>query len=178
MADQHNTERRIKGPSSVDAIVPLVTLAVLIGGSVFLLGTSAINGPLQIALMFCSVITSIIILKNGHAWDEIVKAEQRAASSVITPIVILLAVGALIGAWTLSGTTANLWHTMAFNCCQPRYLFLVTAVTLRPDIAWYRKFLVDCWDDWHGTGYGIATLAGVSPAITAGAVIFRCLSRR
>ena len=169
MADQTNTERRIKEPSYLDAIVPLVTLAVLIGGSVFLFGTSAINGPLQVALILCSVVASVIILKNGHAWDEIVKAEQKAASSVITPIIILLAVGALIGAWTLSGTIPTLAY-YGVQLLQPRYLFLATAVTCG-------LISLGIGSSWSTAGtigvglIGIATLAGVSTAITAGAVI-------
>jgi NhaC family Na+:H+ antiporter len=169
MADQPNTARRIKEPSYIDAIVPIVTLAVLIGGSVFLFGTAAINGPLQIGLILSSVVASAIILKNGHPWDDIVAAEQKAASSVITPIFILLAVGALIGAWTLSGTIPTLAY-YGIQLLQPRFLFLATAVTCG-------IISLGIGSSWSTAGtigvglIGIATLAGVSPAITAGAVI-------
>ena len=57
MADELGTPRTVKEPSYADAIIPLVTLSVLIGGSVFLYGTSAIDGPLQIALILCAAIT-------------------------------------------------------------------------------------------------------------------------
>src|SRR5215467_8684519 len=101
MDDETAAPRRVKEPSYADAIIPLVTLAVLIGGSVFLFGTAAIDGPLQVALIFSSVVAGLIVIKNGHSWDDINKAEQKAISSVVTAIFILLAVGALIGAWTL-----------------------------------------------------------------------------
>jgi Na+:H+ antiporter, NhaC family len=114
MDDETVATRRIREPSYADAIIPVVTLAVLIGGSVFLFGTAAIDGPLQVGLILSSVVAALIILKNGHAWDDITKAEQKAVSSVITAIFILLAVGALIGAWNLS-VPSRPWPTMAFN---------------------------------------------------------------
>lgn len=98
MDDETAAPRRIKEPSYPDAIIPLVTLAVLIGGSVFLYGTAAIDGPLQVALILSLVVASLIIVKNGHTWDDIAKAEHKAIGSVVTAIFILLAVGALIGA--------------------------------------------------------------------------------
>ena len=169
MPDEFGTPRTVKEPSYADAIIPLVTLSVLIGGSVFLFGTSAIDGPLQIALILCSAITSVIILKNGHRWDDIAKAEQKAVSSVITAIFILLAVGALIGAWTLSGTIPTLAY-YGIQLLEPRYLFLATALTCA-------VISLGIGSSWSTAGtigvglIGIATLAGVSPAITAGAVI-------
>jgi NhaC family Na+:H+ antiporter len=167
MTDQ--TTRQVTEPSYGDAIIPLVTLSVLIGGSVFLFGTSAIDGPLQLALILCSAITSVIILKNGHRWDDIATAEQKAVSSVITAIFILLAVGALIGAWTLSGTIPTLAY-YGVQLLEPSYLYVATAVicgiiSLGIGSSWSTAGTI-------GVGLiGIATLAGVSPAITAGAVI-------
>src|SRR5215470_5755559 len=128
MDDETVATRRIREPSYADAIIPLVTLAILIGGSVFLFGTASLNGPLQVALILSSVVAALIILKNGHTWDEIAKVEQKAVSSVITAIFILLAVGALIGAWTLSGTIPTLAY-YGIQLLEPRYLFVATAVT-------------------------------------------------
>lgn len=169
MDDETVAPRRVKEPSYADAIIPLVTLAVLIAGSVFLFGTAAIDGPLQVALIFSSVVASLIVLKNGHSWDDIGKAEQKAIASVVTAIFILLAVGALIGAWTLSGTIPTLAY-YGLQLLQPRYLFLATALVCA-------VISIGIGSSWSTAGtvgvglVGIATLAGVSTAITAGAVI-------
>jgi len=169
MGDETVSSRPIKEPSYADAIIPLVTLTILIGGSVFLFGTAALNGPLQVALILSSVLAALIILKNGHTWDEIAKVEQKAVSSVITAIFILLAVGALIGAWTLSGTIPTLAY-YGIQLLEPRYLFVATAVTCG-------IISLGIGSSWSTAGtigvglIGIATLAGVSTAITAGAVI-------
>ena len=42
-------ERAVRDPSLLDAIVPLVTLVLLIGGSLALFGLNALDGPIQVA---------------------------------------------------------------------------------------------------------------------------------
>ena len=64
MPDQPITPGNVKAPSYLDAIVPLITLVVLIGGSVFVFGTDAIDGPMQVALIPCCMVVSLILLKN------------------------------------------------------------------------------------------------------------------
>ena len=169
MDDETLAPRHIKEPSYADAIIPLVALAVLIGGSVFLFGTAAIDGPLQVALILSSVVASLIIVKNGHTWEDIAEAEHKAIGSVVTAIFILLAVGALIGAWSLSGTIPTLAY-YGIQLLQPRYMFLASALICA-------VISIGIGSSWTTAGtigvglVGLATLAGVSTAITAGAVI-------
>lgn len=48
-----NRTEDVRDPSVADAVIPLVTLVVLIGGSFALFGLDALNGPLQVALVLC-----------------------------------------------------------------------------------------------------------------------------
>ena len=59
---------------------------------------------MQLALIVTRMAPTIVIMKNAHSWNEIVKAGQRALSSIASLISILLSVAALIGAWNMSGT--------------------------------------------------------------------------
>ena len=59
----------VRAPSLVDAIVPLVILAVLIAGSLQLFGLDALDGPIQVALMLCCAAAALIGLKNGYHWS-------------------------------------------------------------------------------------------------------------
>ena len=169
MADQPNTSRSVREPSYADAIVPLVTLIVLIAGSVFLFGSAAVDGPMQVALILSAMVTSFIILKNGHPWESIVKSSQSALSSIASPIFILLAVGALIGAWNMSGTIPTL-VVYGIQLLRPSYFYVATAlicgaISLGTGSSWSTAGTI-------GVGLiGIASLVGVSPAITAGAII-------
>jgi hypothetical protein len=159
----------IKEPSYLDAIVPMVTLTILIGASVFLFGAAATEGPMQVALILSSMVVALILLKNGHPWDAIVRSGASALSSIATPVFILLSVGALIGVWNMSGTIP----TLAFygiQLLQPRFLYVAAAVTCG-------LISLGIGSSWTTAGtigvglIGISELIGVSPAITAGAVI-------
>ena len=59
---------------------------------------------MQVALILRSMVATLVILKNGHSRNDIVDARKNALSSIGSPIFILLSIGALIGAWNMSGT--------------------------------------------------------------------------
>lgn len=164
--------RTIRPPSYFDAIAPLVVLAVLIFGSVSLFGLDAINGPIQVALLLAAMITSFIILKNGHSWEEIAEAGSHGVSSVVGAIFILFAVGALIGTWNMSGTIPTLVY-YGIHVIHPNWFYLATilvcgGISLGIGSSWTTAGTI-------GVGLvGLATLLGVSPVITAGAVISGC----
>jgi NhaC family Na+:H+ antiporter len=100
--------RRIRNPSYPDALAPLVVLVILIAGAIFLFGLDAVDGPVQVALLLAAETAALIALKNGHTWEAIADAGRRGISSVVSAIFILLAVGALIGTWNMSGTIPTL----------------------------------------------------------------------
>ena len=170
MAEQKPvTPGTAKEPSYADAIFPLVTLIVLIAASVYLFGLNALDGPLQVALVICSMVTGLVIIRNGHTWEEIAEAGRRGLSSIVSAIFILLAVGALIGTWNMSGTIPTLVY-YGIQWINPNWYYLTTAlicaaVSLSIGSSWTTAGTI-------GVGLvGIASLVGVSPIITAGAVI-------
>ena len=161
--------RQVREPSLVDAILPLCLLAVLIGGSLALFGLDALDGPIQVALVICAMVTALIVLKNGHSWEDVQRVGQGAMSSITSAIFILLAVGALIGTWNLSGTIPTLVY-YGIQVLSPGWYYAATAlicgvIALSIGSSWTTAGTI-------GVGLvGIATMLGVSPAITAGAVI-------
>lgn len=68
MALNNKKTRTVKAPSYLDAMIPIFTLIVLVGASVAIFGLGAVNGPLQVGIIISTMITSMIILKNGHSW--------------------------------------------------------------------------------------------------------------
>jgi NhaC family Na+:H+ antiporter len=156
-------------PSLADALIPLATLALLIGGSLALFGLDALDGPIQVALVLCAGVAALVAVKNGHAWSEVQTAGQGAMASVTSAVFILLAVGALIGTWNLSGTIPTLVY-YGIQVLSPGWYYAATAlicavVALSIGSSWTTAGTI-------GVGLvGIATMLGVSPAITAGAVI-------
>jgi NhaC family Na+:H+ antiporter len=161
--------RPVRDPSLVDAVVPLVTLAVLIAGSLALFGLDALDGPIQVALLLCAMVAALIALKNGHTWEEVQRAGQGAMSSITSAIFILLAVGALIGVWNLSGTIPTLVY-YGIQILSPAWYYAATALICG-------VIAMSIGSSWTTAGtigvglVGVAVMLGVSPAITAGAVI-------
>ncbi len=162
-------EQDLRPPSLVDAIVPLAVLAALIGGSLALFGLDALDGPIQVALILSCAVVALIAMRNGHRFDAVQAAGQGAFASVTSAVFILLAVGALIGVWNLSGTIPTLVY-YGIQILSPGWYYAATAlicgiVALSIGSSWTTAATI-------GVGLvGIASLIGVSSAMTAGAVI-------
>lgn len=169
MSQQPPSPARIREVSYLDVFIPLAVLILSISGGVFLFGQAAIDGPVQVALLVSAMVAALIILKNGHSADDIAAAGARAVSSVSTAIFILLAVGALIGTWNMSGTIPTMVY-YGIQLLQPSWFYAASAlicavVALSIGSSWTTVGTI-------GVGLvGIAALTGVSPVITAGAVI-------
>lgn len=159
----------IRPLSLLDACVPVITLIVLIAGSLALFGLEALDGPLQVALVLCAMVAALVVLKNGHRWEAVQASGRRALSSITSAIFILLAVGALIGAWTLSGTIPTLVY-YGLEILSPSWYYAAAAVICG-------VVAMSIGSSWTTAGtigvglVGIATMLGLSPGITAGAVI-------
>ncbi|HSM83313.1 MAG TPA: Na+/H+ antiporter NhaC, partial [Nodosilinea sp.] len=156
-------------PSLLDAILPLIVLIGLIGGAVGLFGLTAIDGPVQVALILSAMVAAIVALKNGNPWSAISAAGGRAVASVTSAIFILLAVGALIGTWNMAGTIPTLVY-YGIQILQPGWFYLASALIC----ALVSVAIGSSWTTAGTIGVGlvgIATVLGVSPVVTAGAVI-------
>lgn len=165
----HDDAVVVREPSLGDALVPLGTLAVLIAGSLALFGLDALDGPIQVALLLCCAVAALTAMRNGHPFSAVQEAGKGAVASVTSAIFILFAVGALIGVWNLSGTIPTLVY-YGIQVLSPGWYYAATAiicgvVALSIGSSWTTAATI-------GVGLiGVATLIGVSPEITAGAVI-------
>jgi len=169
MAEQVSTPRIIKEPTFADAIIPVVTLIVLVAAGVYLFGVDAVDGPMQVGMIFSSMVVALIVLKNGHTWDEISKSSGTALASVTTPFFILFSVGALIGTWNMSGTIPTMVY-YGIRLLHPSYFYVAaflicSLISLGIGSSWTTAGTM-------GVGLvGLAAMVGVSPFITAGAVV-------
>src|SRR5688572_107116 len=163
------TAASIREPSLLDAVLPLVALTLLIGGSLALFGLDALDGPIQVALLMCAMVAALIALKNGHSWEDVQRAGQGALTSITSALFILLAVGALIGVWNLSGTIPTLVY-YGIQVLAPSWYYAATALICG-------AIAMSIGSSWTTAGtigvglVGVAALTGVSTSITAGAVI-------
>lgn len=161
--------RPLREPSLLDALIPLVSMVLLIAASLLIFGLDALDGPIQVALTASCLVAAMIALKNGHPWNDVQSAGQSAMASITSAVFILLSVGALIGTWNLSGTIPTLvsygLHVLAPEWFYPATALICGIVAMSIGSSWTTAGTI-------GVGLvGIGAMLGVSPAITAGAVI-------
>ncbi|HEY7270948.1 MAG TPA: Na+/H+ antiporter NhaC family protein [Dehalococcoidia bacterium] len=159
----------VREPSIVDAVIPVVVLILLIGMSLALFGTAATDGPLQVALLLSAAVAALVARKNGHQYFVISEYIVSGVSTAMGALFILLAVGALIGTWNLSGTTATVVH-LGIELLRPAYFFftvalICAAVGMVTGSSWTTAGTI-------GVAFaGMAPVLGLSKEITAGAII-------
>ncbi|TXH37891.1 MAG: Na+/H+ antiporter NhaC [Rhodospirillaceae bacterium] len=156
-------------PSLLDALIPAFALIGFLSLSYLLFRDAASSGPNQVALLFCGIIAAAIAYKNGMAWDGIRQAVIDGIASGLTAIMILLAVGALIGTWALSGTIVAMTY-YGLQILSPHFFYATTAIIC----ALIGVSIGSSWTVAGTIGIGlmsVATSMNLSPEITAGAVI-------
>lgn len=161
--------RPARDPSLWQALTPLLFLACALGVAVYLYADDSSYGANQISLLLAAGIAAIIGLRNGLAWDEIQDALVHGVAIAVVPIFILLAVGALIGTWVLSGTVPTM-IVYGMKLLHPAY-FYPAACLICAIVA------LTIGSSWTVAGtlgvalIGVAQGLDMSLPITAGAII-------
>ena len=94
---------KIKSPSTLQALVPIIFLVILLSINVSIFGDDSLSGSIQIVLILSSAVASIIAFNLGFTWLEIQKGIVNSIKSSLPSILILFLVGSLAGSWLLSG---------------------------------------------------------------------------
>jgi len=169
MSNEEKKEKAIKPPSMLDALIPIIALIVLLAGALYLYGADGTAGPIQVALILSMMVAGLVGLKNGHKWEDMGKAAVEGISQAMGAIFILLGVGALVGTWSMAGTVATLVH-WGVQFLDPSWYYLACVIVC----AILALSIGSAWTVAGTLGIGligIANALGVSPEITAGAVI-------
>ncbi len=158
-----------RAPSLLEAVLPLLILIILLSLSVYLYGSDSSYGPNQLALFFAAGVAILIGLKNGYQWAEMEKAMVHGISLSLGAVLILFAVGALIGTWLLAGTVPTLIY-YGLQILDPTWFYaasciLCCIVSLSIGSSWTTAATIGV------ALIGVSLGLGMSPVITAGAII-------
>ncbi len=141
--------------SLFEATLPILTMLLL-----FVLGTVFVGGgqELLIGVILCAAtVAGLVAARHGHGWDDIQRVMGEKLAGALPALLILLAIGALIGTWVLSGTIPYLVY-WGIRLVSPSMIvltaFLVTAVM----------------STFTGTSWGSAGTVGVALMGTAAAL--------
>lgn len=158
-----------KQPSLVDALIPVLSLIVMLAGSVYLYRDNSSFGANQIALLLSAAIAMIVGWKNGYTWKELEAGVVKGISMALGAILILLMVGSLIGTWILAGTVPTMIY-YGLQLLEPS-IFYAAACVISALVS------ISIGSSWTTAGtigvalIGIASGLDLSLSITAGAVI-------
>jgi NhaC family Na+:H+ antiporter len=159
----------IRPLTMTEAAVPIVALIVLVGMSFYLFGDAGAKGPNQVALVLAAMIALIIGRRAGYTSEQLREAAIASVTTGVSAIFILFAVGALTGAWAMSGTLMAMVY-YGLQILSPNYFYMTTALLC----AVVAFSIGSSWTVAATIGIGLVGIAvnmGLSPAVTAGAVI-------
>ena len=165
-----NPSRILKNPSLLIACVPLVLLVALIACVVFVFGDDSLAGASQIALLVASaVVVSIGVWRHYITWEDFEKEVAAKVSNISSAIIILLLIGALGGAWMVSGVVPMLIY-YGLDILHPTW-FLVSACVICAVVS---VMTGSSWTTIATIGValiGIGQALGFSEGWVAGAII-------
>lgn len=156
-------------PSMIDACIPIIVLIVLLTLAVYFFADNSSYGPNQIALLLAMGVAVAIGVKNGNSWQDIEKAIINGISLSLGAVLILFAVGALIGTWILSGTVPTMIY-YGLKILDPSWFYAAACIMC----AIVSMSIGSSWTTAATIGValiGVSQGLGLSPEITAGAVI-------
>ena len=158
-----------KAPTLIQALIPVAALVIMLALSVYLFGDNSSSGPNQIVLTLGAAIASIVAIRLGHHWGELQRAIIAGISTAMVAILILLAVGGLIGTWLMAGTVPSLIF-YGLELLNPHWFFAASCLICA--IA-----ALATGSSWTVAGtlgvalIGVSMGLGLNPAIAAGSVI-------
>ncbi len=157
-------------PSLLASLTPLVVLTVLLYLVIRAFGADSIDGGSQIALLTATAVCAAIsILLCGGRWEKIEAAIVDNIRASGTAIIILLLIGAISGAWMLSGVVPTMIY-YGLDMLHPKIFLVATCaicalVSLLTGSSWTTVATI-------GVAFmGIGSALGFSEGWIAGAII-------
>jgi len=155
---------RPKPPSFGVALIPIVTMAALLG-----VGYGVYRIRPQVLLVTAAFLTGILGLALRFKWADMQKGIVDSIAKAMPAILIMLSVGILIGSWMASGTIPMIIY-YGLKLVSPQF-FLVTAcivcsiTSLATGTSWGTVGTL-------GVAFmGIAMGLGIPPGAAAGAIV-------
>ena len=153
----------------LSSFAPIVLLVFLLFSAVQLFGADASYGPNQVALLIAAAAAGLVGMYRGLTWAEVQESMVAGIKVGLGPILILLAVGGLIGSWMIAGTVPAMIY-YGVSILNPSIFFAAAAIICA-------LASISIGSSWTVAGtlgiglIGIADSYGLSPAVAAGAII-------
>ena len=162
---EHNARGKI-----LIALIPVIVLVGLLALDISIFGSDAILGPSQVSLLVATgICVWLSMWRYKTPWSTFEDAIRSNVGDVTNAIVILLLIGALSGAWTVSGIVPTFIY-YGLKIISPK-VFLLSACVL---CALVSLMVGSSWTTIATIGValmGIGKAEGFSDGLIAGAII-------
>lgn len=153
-----------KKPSFLQAVIPIISMILLLGVGYGVYGLRA-----EVLMLISAGIAGIIAIHLGYTWEDIMNSIVGKLSKTMPAILILIIVGVLIGSWMLGGTIPMMVY-YGLKIINPKFIvitsFVVTAfVSLCTGTSWGSAGTIGV------ALMGVAAGMGMPLPIVAGAVV-------
>lgn len=151
-------------PTFMEAIIPIIAMLIILT-----IGKGVMGYNTEPLLILVACVAAFVAFRVGVTWDEMLDEISNKIAKGMPAILILVTVGAMVGAWMAAGTIPLMIY-YGVQIVSPKFLlvtaFLITAVV--------SVVTGTSWGSVATMGValvGIAGTLGVSLPATAGAVI-------
>ena len=160
----------IRQPSPLLSLIPVVVLVSLLFITIRMFGNDALSGSSQIVLLVASAVCCLIAIAYCKIkWHTIEQVISKNIADVSPAILILLIIGALSGAWMISGVVPTLIY-YGMGIIHPSYYLVSTCIIC----AIVSVVIGSSWTTIATVGVallGIGQALGFSPGWIGGAII-------
>ena len=131
--------------------------------------TIALDGPAHIAMLISAIAAGIVAVCSGYTWDELQEGIGETIKAAVPAILILLAIGVIMGVWLLGGIVPTMIY-YGLEILSPS-VFLLASCLICAVIS------TATGSSWSTVGtigvalMGIGSGLGVPAGMTAGAII-------
>ena len=164
---QNQTKKR---PSAVLSLLPIALLVTMLVSTIHTFGSDALLGASQVSLLTVSAFCVFIGMTYLHVpWASFEKAITKNVASVASALIILLLIGALSGAWMVSGVVPTLIY-YGLQIMHPDVFLMSTCIIC----ALVSVMTGSSWTTIATIGIalmGICQALGFSDGLIAGAII-------
>jgi len=123
----------------------------------------------HIPLLLCVVCLSIFGLVKGYKWNQLEDGMKKGIQNGLSPTLILMMIGLLIGSWMLSGTVPTLLY-FGISVLSAKW-FAVSSIFITIIVASFTGSTFTTIGTVGVALMGIAQIMGIPPAVAAGAII-------
>lgn len=115
-------------PLPLLSLLPIAVLVAMLGVTIYLFGSDALGGGSQVCLLAATAVC-VLIGMGGYKrkWKHFEKAITNNISGIGTALIILLIIGALSGAWMVSGVVPTLIY-YGIQIIHPNFFLVSTCL--------------------------------------------------